>query len=128
MTVVTKRYFTLEEARRELPRIRKVMGDAISLSHRMEEFCEELQVLADKAVCNSGSPAGTVYLGHLLELQQLIGRIQDRGCLVKSVQDGLVDFPHWKDGREVYLCWRFDEEDISYYHEVEEGFRGRKPI
>jgi hypothetical protein len=44
------------------------------------------------------------------------------------VDQGLVDFPHLKEGREVYLCWKHGEEDIRYWHEIDAGFAGRKRI
>ncbi|MEJ2307316.1 MAG: DUF2203 family protein, partial [candidate division WOR-3 bacterium] len=54
---------------------------------------------------------------------------QDMVKITKAIRDiGLVDFPGLIEGREVYLCWKSDEEDIQFYHGVEEGFAGRKPI
>lgn len=128
MTRVSDKYFTVEEARKLLPQIREAMERAIDASQLMQGFASEIQTLADNAVSNAGSPAGTAYLEHLLTLNSYISAIQDAGCLVKSVEDGLVDFPHLKDGREVYLCWRYGEDDIKYWHEVEAGFAGRKPL
>ncbi|HSR54497.1 MAG TPA: DUF2203 domain-containing protein [Acidobacteriota bacterium] len=125
---MSDKYFSLEEARSLLPRIRESMGQAIEASHLMRGFSEEIKVLGENAVNNAGSPAGTAYLQHLLELTSHVSAIQDTGCLVKSVEDGLVDFPHLMDGREVYLCWRYGEDDIEYWHEVEAGFAGRQPI
>ncbi|HLV01558.1 MAG TPA: DUF2203 domain-containing protein, partial [Acidobacteriota bacterium] len=61
-------------------------------------------------------------------LHGYLAKIQDAGCLVKSVDEGLIDFPHIRDGREVYLCWRYGEDDIEYWHEVDAGFAGRTPI
>jgi hypothetical protein len=71
------------------------------------------------------------------EIQQLISDIDsfmkelnDIGCTYKdwNFQLGLVDFPAVIDNEEVLLCWRSDEDDIRFYHGIEEGFAGRKPI
>jgi hypothetical protein len=48
--------------------------------------------------------------------------------LVKDLWLGLVDFPHWREGREVFLCWRCDEDDIYFWHELDAGYRGRQPL
>lgn len=123
-----KQFFTLEEARNALPTIREWLGKAMQLSNHLHSFSDSVQVLADNASENAGSPEGTAYLQILLALQEYLAKIQDSGCLVKSVDEGLIDFPHIRDGREVYLCWRYGEEDIEYWHEVDAGFAGRTPI
>lgn len=125
---VTKQYFTLEEARQLLPRIKQLMGRAVLLTQQMREFETEVRKLAQRAVGNSGGAAGTAYLDCLLALRQTIEEVQGTGCLVKSIEEGLVDFPHWMKDREVCLCWRHGEEDIRFWHEVEAGFAGRHPI
>lgn len=50
------------------------------------------------------------------------------GCLVKDIDAGLVDFPSIRNGREVFLCWRRGESRVGYWHGIEEGFAGRKPL
>lgn len=123
-----KRFFSVEGARSLLPSIKKMVEEAIRSSERLEEHSETVQKLAKLGVDNSGSPMGTAYLENLISLQTQIGIIQETGCLVKNIQVGLIDFPHLKDGREVYLCWKYGEEDISYWHEVDAGFSGRTPL
>jgi hypothetical protein len=61
-------------------------------------------------------------------LKEVIETVHERGCLIKDLEAGLVDFPTVFNGREVYLCWQVGEDGIHYWHEVEDGFRGRKPI
>ncbi|MDE0506470.1 MAG: DUF2203 domain-containing protein [Candidatus Poribacteria bacterium] len=48
--------------------------------------------------------------------------------MIKNIDPGLVDFPHLRDGREVYLCWQFGEDEIRYWHDVDAGFAGRQPL
>ena len=53
---------------------------------------------------------------------------QALGVLVKDLDRGLVDFPALRDGEEVLLCWQVGEGEIAYWHGLEEGFAGRKPL
>lgn len=62
------------------------------------------------------------------QLRTVLEKIQEFGCLVKDLDIGLIDFPTLYKGVEVYLCWKLGESGIHYWHGVEEGFRGRKPI
>ena len=62
------------------------------------------------------------------DLQQTIEKIQEFGCVVKDLDIGLIDFPTLLNGEEVYLCWKLGEPGIQFWHGVDEGFRGRKPI
>lgn len=64
----------------------------------------------------------------MARLEEVVGEIQETGCVVKDVDEGLVDFPTLRDGREVYLCWKLGEKRIEYWHGMDEGFAGRKPL
>ena len=54
--------------------------------------------------------------------------IHELGAVVKDLDDGLVDFPARVEGEEAFLCWRLGEEEIGYWHGLDEGFAGRKPL
>ena len=62
------------------------------------------------------------------KISQAINEIHETGCVVKDLDEGLVDFPSLRDGQEVYLCWKLGEEHIGYWHGLSEGFAGRKPL
>lgn len=123
-----KRFFTVEEARRLLPSLKELMGKVMVISHRLEEYREVVQQLAHSASSNTGGPEGTAYLDIVISLQSCLTQLQETGCVLRSLQDGLIDFPHLKEGREIYLCWKYGEEDIRFWHEVDEGFAGRTPL
>jgi hypothetical protein len=61
-------------------------------------------------------------------LRENVGRIEQTGCVVKDLETGLVDFPSVVDDEQVYLCWKLGEERIGYWHRMDEGFAGRKPL
>jgi hypothetical protein len=123
-----KRFFTVEEARQLLPSLKELMGQVMVISHRLEEYRDVVQELADSASSNTGGPEGTAYLDIVISLQSCLTQLQETGCVLRSLQDGLIDFPHLKQGREIYLCWKYGEEDIRFWHEVDEGFAGRTPL
>lgn len=62
------------------------------------------------------------------KLQAALEFIHSQGCQVKDLDIGLLDFPTLYHGREVYLCWKLGEERIDFWHEVDAGYRGRRPI
>ncbi len=57
-----------------------------------------------------------------------LARINGWGIELKSIDDGLIDFPSERDGRVVYLCWRLGEDDITWWHDIDDGFAGRQPL
>jgi hypothetical protein len=62
------------------------------------------------------------------ELARLVDEIAGRGVQVKDVDEGLIDFPALRGGETVLLCWLLGEDEIRYWHPVEDGFAGRRPI
>jgi hypothetical protein len=75
------------------------------------------------------SPLPPARFGELkLEIHRLIARIESHGCMVKDIDLGLVDFPGRYAGEPVYLCWKLGEPRVAYWHPVDEGFSGRRPL
>lgn len=69
------------------------------------------------------------YPPQLVRLVEIVKELDERGILVKGLDEGLIDFPCIRqNGEEVYLCWRLGEETIDFWHRIPDGFRGRKPI
>ena len=62
------------------------------------------------------------------DLQGIVDTIAAEGIIVRDVSTGLVDFPHMREGREVYLCWIGGEESIGFWHETDRGFAHRQPL
>ena len=48
--------------------------------------------------------------------------------MLRDIDRGLVDFPAIVDGREVYLCWELGEDEVSFWHDLSSGYRGREPL
>jgi hypothetical protein len=62
------------------------------------------------------------------QLDKLLHFILDTGAQVKDINTGLLDFPALREGHEVYLCWKYGEDQIAFWHEIDAGFAGRQPI
>ncbi|HEY2934202.1 MAG TPA: DUF2203 domain-containing protein [Acidobacteriota bacterium] len=123
-----KRYFTLQEATETLKEVRNWIAHLTDIKKSIDDKASEVEMLKEKGVDNAGSPIGTLYVEELIDLQNTLNRIQERGVIVKDLNRGLVDFPHMREGREVYLCWELGEDAIEFWHEVEDGYAGRQKI
>ncbi len=64
----------------------------------------------------------------MLQLNTQLRRIQEIGVQIKDFDRGLVDFPHLREGREVFLCWELDEDDITFWHDIDDGYAGREHL
>lgn len=123
-----KRYFTLKEANQVLKEVRNWVVHLTNVKKSIDDKASEVELLKEKGVDNAGSPVGTLYVEELIDLQNTLNRIQEQGIIVKDLNRGLIDFPHLKEGREVYLCWELGEDSIEFWHEVEDGYPGRQKI
>lgn len=122
------RTFTLSEARSLIPKLRKLLARVVSQREILANLRPEIDLARENAVNNGGSRFGPVYLSNLIEFTEAVQRVQLLGVHVKDFRNGLVDFPHERDGRIVYLCWKPDEDEIAWWHEMDAGFAGRKPL
>lgn len=128
--------FTLAEARTLLPLVGRLLREAVAYKSEYQEAEREIQALSGQITLMGGMvvdrtrvlAARTQREESAARLREAIESVQEAGCVVKDLDVGLVDFPCLFHGREVYLCWKLGEEDITYWHGIEEGFAGRKPI
>jgi hypothetical protein len=129
-------YFTRDEAEMVLSKVQRLMSQALTLKAEFEQAKAVLDNTTREIMTRGGMAIDT---GSLLQTRQtrdsaatelgaILERIQEHGCLVKDLDAGLLDFPTLYAGREVYLCWKFGEPRIEFWHGVDEGFRGRKVI
>jgi hypothetical protein len=130
------RFFTLQQAEKVLPDVASAIREAISLKVQYERMESERESFSQRVAIMGGV---RVDRGRLMEqkdsqeaaaqaLRQAVEKVHQFGCLVKDLDIGLIDFPTLFQGEEVYLCWKLGEAGIQFWHGVDEGFRGRKPI
>ena len=122
------RYFTLEQANETLNLIRPMMEEVQAIRRKILESQPEAWTAIEKSVGNGGNRALSNMIEDFEKLDLLVHRILETDVLIKDINIGLLDFPALRNGREVYLCWQYGENDIAFWHEVDTGYAGRQPI
>lgn len=121
-------YFTVEQANAALVLIKPLMMQLMEVREQLLSKQPELEAVLQKVIGNGGSKLASRAANQFHEMETLVRRIQAMGVMIKDVNAGLVDFPAMRDGREVYLCWRYDEEAVMFWHDIDAGFAGRQPV
>jgi len=130
------RYFTLPQAESLLPEVERFLRDALFHKSEAEKAHRELEDTSDRIRASGGM---RVNPGQLLAvrarrdtsvaaLKDALEQIEAAGALVKDLDIGLIDFLSRFQDRDVCLCWKLGESGIGFWHSVDEGFQGRKPI
>jgi hypothetical protein len=129
------RYFTLAEANEALGELRPLAEEMVERRRELVEAQGRRASLGAQVGTNGGdlTPSDFADADEELEhaasaLAQCVERIQAAGVLVKDLDRGLLDFPSLREGEEVLLCWHVGEDEIQYWHGVDEGFAGRKRL
>jgi hypothetical protein len=132
---VEARYFTAEEANQALGEVRPLTEELVAHRRALVELQERQSALMTRIAGNGGNvePHELEDVQEQLDeevagIARCVARIHDVGALVKDLDAGLVDFPATRDGEEVLLCWRLGEAEIGFWHGLDEGFSGRKPL
>ena len=128
--------FTLAQAQSLIPRVDRLLREAMALKSGFVEAERALQSGSERIMLMGGM---IVDRDQFLQaknrresegerLRNAVEQLQNLGCLVKDLDAGLVDFPTLFRGQEVYLCWKLGEPSIKFWHDADQGFRGRKAI
>jgi hypothetical protein len=115
------KYFTPGEANKTLPLVKKIVNDILSTAKEIKLLAEDFD----------GDLQKDPHFNKLVnQVNSFLQELEEIGCFFKDVNFsiGLVDFPSIIENKEVYLCWRSDEKEILYYHEIDAGYQGRKLI
>ncbi len=131
-----KKTFTLEEAQTLLPVLRSLLQRSIEGKKIIEQTEKEFQDLNHRILLSGGLFVDVPKFARrraerdkaLQSTKDALAEIAAIGVQVKDLDMGLLDFPCVVDDQIVLLCWKLGEDSIQYWHGVEEGFRGRKPI
>jgi hypothetical protein len=132
---VSDRVFTPAEANTALSQVRPVAERLVALRVRMRELEHAQNRLVTAIGGNGGGYAVNDLNAAQSELTTLaeavvacVERLETIGVVVKDLDTGLVDFPAVRDGEDVLLCWRAGEAAVEFWHGLDEGFAGRKPV
>jgi len=122
------RYFTLEQANEALVMLKPLVGKILEIRQSILDRQPEIWPALQKAAGNGGSQAASQVALEFAVLDELVRQVQATGVLLKDLNQGLLDFPCLRDGREVYLCWRYGEDSVEFWHEMDAGFAGRQRL
>ncbi len=121
MTQAAVKYFTPQEAQKTLPLVKQIVKDILKTANQIKDLAEAV---------GDGFEESKEVKSLTAEVHSFMSELEDLGCTYKdwNFEIGLVDFPSIINGREVLLCWRSDEDNITHYHGLLDGFAGRKLI
>ncbi|MGA9778067.1 MAG: DUF2203 domain-containing protein [Limisphaerales bacterium] len=121
------KHYTRDEVRALLPQIRKWLERLTELRQLLERQEKRLDALM-KQGHDVGGPTVNDQVRTLADVQVILAEFQRRQIFIKDLERGLVDFPAIIGGREVFLCWEQDEEDVEFWHDLESGYGGRERL
>ena len=119
-----RRRFTVLEANKSLPLVQRIVADIV----RTHTDASKLQTQIEKAQQPEQSTLQGKLDSTMHRLEDYVDELSEVGCDLKDYQIGLIDFTGKHQGRDICLCWKLGEDKIGYWHELESGFAGRKPV
>lgn len=129
------RHFTPDEANAALDEVRPLVEKMVAHRRAHVEALARQEELEERIKGNGGGipPSTLADAAEEVErearaLAKTIDEIDEHGAQVKDLDEGLIDFPALHDGETVLLCWKLDEDEIGYWHSVDDGFAGRRPL
>jgi len=132
-----RRVFTLEAVNALVPQLDRIVGRQLERRTAIEALLvrlgRELGDVSERIVLDPADPTDVRSMKRDLVSQIETYRdgwkeIEELGAVLKDPRTGLLDFYGNVDGKAVWLCWRYGESECGFYHALEEGFSGRKPI
>ena len=131
------RLFTLEEAERTLPLVRRIVEDLVATYPAWRAGVAKYEALSEAVSAAGGAEHGETpamlaardeVTAHAVRIDGYLRELERIGCVFKGFDAGLVDFRSLREDRPIFLCWRLGEERITHWHEIDGGFEGRQPI
>jgi hypothetical protein len=121
--------FTPRDANKVLPEIKRRFNSILTQKNQIIVLQEELQRLIESGSSFKAFIKKKQTLNAAVSnLYKAIEQLESTGVMIKSVDEGLLDFPSMRFDEEVYLCWKAGEPEIKFWHSKYEGFMGRKPL
>ena len=127
MTHQFRKHYSRDEARALLPKIREWLKKLQQLRQKLAQQDKRIgQLLKDGN--DLGGELINSWVRMLAEIKPVLEEFRRREIQVKDLERGLLDFPAIIGGREVFLCWEQDEDDIEFWHEIDTGYAGRERL
>jgi hypothetical protein len=130
------RTFTVEEANAELPRVRRIVEQIAELSALRPELEDQARIAEYEAKRIGATDEQRERHQHAreaaaaaeLDWLKAVASLNSMGIQLKGPLEGLIDFPSFRDGEQIELCWKLGEERVEHWHRIGEGFGGRKRL
>jgi hypothetical protein len=122
-----KKHYTREEARELLPEIQKWLGQLVGLRDKIATDDQEVSRMLGLGD-DLGGPMVNRYLKGIADIKDVFKNFLEREIQVKDLDRGLIDFPAFIGGKEVFLCWEKGEDDIEFWHDIDAGYAGRERL
>ena len=127
------KYFTLEQANKTLPLVKRIVGDIVEEYRQWKEYVFRYELVAAGSTADRGETEEQVALREQVDraagrINTFVEELSRIGCVFKGFEEGLVDFYATLEGRDILLCWKVGEESIEYWHELDAGFAGRQRL
>jgi hypothetical protein len=121
------KHYTREEARALLPHVRLWLKRLAQLRSELEKYDQRLKSLMTPGRDLGGDLVNS-WVRNLAEISEVLVEFYKREIQVKDLERGLIDFPAIIGGKEVFLCWEQDEDDIEFWHDLDSGYAGREKL
>lgn len=125
--MIHDRHYARSEANALLPTIEALLRELREARDRLTD-ADAHAALAEAAPTNGGGGEGRAVGEAFLQVRRMLAELQELELVLRDIDRGLLDFPAIIEGREVYLCWELGEAEVSFWHDLEAGFRGRQPL
>jgi hypothetical protein len=117
-------FYTLDRANDRIPEL----SDMLTLLRTQRDELRELKATFDVAGGDDQRRFRLRMQGLVDQMQAAVARIDGWGITLRDIDSGLIDFPALVSGRQVWLCWQLGEGPVEWWHELDDGFSGRRPL
>jgi hypothetical protein len=122
-----KKHYTRDEAKALLPEVRKWLGQLEQARDHLLKYDKRLSALMEPGR-DAGGDLVNSWARTMADFREAMDQFQRREILIKDIDRGLLDFPAIIGGKEVFLCWEKDEDDIEFWHDLDTGYAGRERL
>lgn len=122
-------FFTIVEANQALPDVIKKFEMSVAKKNEISKIEGQLEVCVSSGnKIQEYIPLKQKLNSAITQFYQSVEALENTGVVIKSIDQGLLDFPSLRFDQQVWLCWKYGETEIKFWHELDSGFMGRKPL
>lgn len=128
---MSKKYFTAESAQKQLPKIKRLLSRLQNLKKAIGAITSvrfDPKEIEYEEFVETSTKLSKEFHKLSYEFYKELEKLEKTGCVLKDLEQGLVDFYCKLEGRDIFLCWKLGEDRVKAWHEIDSGFAGRKPV